>query len=151
MTLPDILQDVRAFAAACEELAEHLDATAARLKAPDALETLIMPETAFLRVLPLMCAFASPDAMAAFAARLRAIAARLDALPASADELARVMAAPADEFANFESLLFGDEAPRKSGEPPLTLAPEFRSQPQTISGNSLESGQPQRSQKGDAA
>jgi hypothetical protein len=148
MTLPDILQDARAFAAACEELAEHLDATAARLEAPDALETLIMPETAFVRVLPLMCAFASPDAMAAFAARLRAIVARLDALPASADELARVMAAPADEFAKFEALLFGDEAPQECGEP------QRRSggiPPATISGNSPKSGQPQRCQKGDAA
>ena len=107
-TIADIVQDARAFAAAFDALAEHLDATAARLKAPDALTTLIAPETAFLRVLPLMCAFPSPDAMAAFAARLRAIAARLDALPASADELARVMAAPAAEFEAFEALVFDE-------------------------------------------
>ena len=104
MTLADILQDARAFAAACEELAEHLDATAARIKTPGLLES---QETAFLRVLPLMCAFPSPDAMAAFAARLRGIAARLDALPASADDLAKVMAAPVAEFEAFEALLFG--------------------------------------------
>ncbi len=102
-SIADILQDARAFAAACEELAEHLDATAARLKTPGLLES---QEAAFLRVLPLMCAFASPEVMAAFAARLRAIASRLDALPASADELARFMTAPAAEFAAFEALIF---------------------------------------------
>ena len=133
-SIAETLQDARSFAAACEELAEHLDATAARLKAPDALETLIQPETAFLRVLPLMCAFASPDAMAAFAARLRAIAARLDALPASADDLAKVMTAPTAEFEAFEALVFDSGIP---------LA--------TILRNSVESGEPQRGQKGDAA
>ncbi len=102
-SIADILQDARAFAAACEELAEHLDATVARLKTPGLLES---QEAAFLRVLPLMCAFASPEVMAAFAARLRAIASRLDALPASADELARVMTAPAAEFEAFEALIF---------------------------------------------
>jgi hypothetical protein len=106
-SIADILQDARAFAGACEELAEHLEATAARLKAPEALETL---ETGFLRVLPLMCVFASPDAMAAFAAHLRRIAARLDALPASADDLAKVMTAPAAEFEAFEALLFNHPA-----------------------------------------
>ncbi|MBK8091516.1 MAG: hypothetical protein IPK32_05870 [Verrucomicrobiaceae bacterium] len=103
-TLADILQDARAFAAACEELAEHLEATATRIKAPG-LES---QEMAFLRVLPLMCAFASPEAMAAFAAHLRGLAARLDALPASADDLAKVMTAPAAEFEAFEALLFND-------------------------------------------
>lgn len=104
MTLADILQDSRAFAAACEELAEHLNATAKRIKTPGLLEA---QEIAFLHILPLMCAFPSPDAMAAFAARLRAIAARLDALPASADDLAKVMTSPSAEFEAFEALLLG--------------------------------------------
>jgi hypothetical protein len=112
-TLADIVQDARAFAAACEELAEHLDATAARLKTPGLLES---QEMAFLRVLPLMCAFASPEVMAAFAARLRGLAARLDALPASADDLAKVMAAPAAEFEAFEALIFGAGSTRVDPE-----------------------------------
>jgi len=106
-TLADILQDARAFAGACEELAEHLDATAARIKAPG-LES---QQAAFLRVLPLMCAFTSPEAMAAFAARLRGLAARLDALPASADDLAKVMTASDAEFEAFEALLLGAGIP----------------------------------------
>ena len=105
-SIADIVQDARAFAAACEELAEYLDATAALLKTDDLLNG---PQTAFLRVLPLMCVFASPDAMAAFAAHLRGIAARLDALPASADDLAKVMTAPAAEFEAFEALVFSND------------------------------------------
>lgn len=114
-SIADILQDSRAFAAACEELAEHLDATVEKLKSPSLLNS---QEMDFLRVLPLMCAFASSSAMADFVTRLRAIATRLDALPTSADELARVLAAPEDEFARFEALLFDGVIPlsRTDGE-----------------------------------
>lgn len=82
-----MLQDARAFAAACEELAEHLDATAARL----------------------------------------------DALPASADDLAKVMTAPAAEFEAFEALLFNHRhmpmIPGISGIPEIPASGSTRVDP----------------------
>lgn len=145
------MQDKAALAAACEELAEFLDERAAFISA--AAES-GGAGVELARLLPLMVVFPWHEDITKAVTRLRAIVRRLDALPATAGELARVMAAPADEYACFEALLFESEvrnsAPAKQG---VLFGDEAACGiPQaTIPRNSVESGQPQRCQKGDAA
>lgn len=106
-SIAEIMQDKAALAAACEELAEFLDERAAFISA--AAES-GGAGVELARLLPLMVVFPWHEDITKAVTRLRAIVRRLDALPATAGELARVMAAPADEYACFEALLFeGDE------------------------------------------